>query len=105
MTVVSSLGGTATKSLTYKDVPEEPQDTITITKADYKVGDKELIVHATSSAQPDATLTVEGYGKMTWKADKNRYDLKIRPIADPGTQITVNSNLGSSESKTVTLKY
>jgi hypothetical protein len=106
ITVTSDLGGTATKSLTYKDLPDEPpqQDVVIIKKAEYKVGDKELRVEATSSAQPNATLTVVGYGKMVWKAKKNKYELRIKPIANPGGSVTVTSDAGASATKTVTLK-
>ena len=108
ITVTSSLGGTATKSLTYRGLPEEPpqqQDIITIKKAEYKVRDRELRVEAFSSAQPNVTLTVEGYGTMAWKADKNKYELRIKPVANPGGSVTVTSDLGSSATKTITLKY
>jgi hypothetical protein len=106
ITVTSDLGGTATKPLTYKDLPEEPpqQDIVTINKAEYKVGDKELRVEATSSAQPNATLTVAGYGTMVWKADKNKYELRIKPTGNPGGSVTVTSSLSGSATKTVILR-
>ncbi len=106
ITVTSDLGGTATKSITYKDISEDPpepeQDTITIKKAEYDLERKRLKVEAKSSVQPYSTLTVEGYGTMVWKAKKNKYVLKKRRVADPGGSITVTSSLGASITKTIT---
>lgn len=99
--VTSDLGGTATKAITYKDVP---QDIVTIKKAEYRVRNKELRIEALSSAQPNAILTVEGYGTMVWKAKKNKYELKIKPAVNPGGSVTVTSDTGASATKTVTLK-
>ena len=38
---------------------------------------------------------------MTFK--KGKYELKIRPVADPGT-VTVTSDLGGSATKSVTVR-
>ena len=73
-----------------------PVDVVTVIEAIYKPDRKEFKVRATSSEQPDAVLTVEGFGPMTFK--KNKYELRIRPLAPelvPQT-ITVQSSLGGS---------
>ena len=62
----------------------------------------EIAMKATSSAQPDAVLTVVGFGEMTFK--KNKYELKQKPVAaNPGT-VTVTSSLGGSATRTVKVK-
>lgn len=81
--------------------PPDP-DTITIKKAEYDPEKRSLKVIATSSAQPDSTLMVEGYGKMVWKAAKNKYVLRKRRVADPGGSITVTSSIGASITQTIT---
>ena len=40
---------------------------------------------------------------MTFKSDKNRYELKVQPIDYPGT-VTVTSSSGGSASASVTIK-
>ena len=42
-------------------------DEVKITKVEWKADREELKVHATSSEQPDAILTVVGFGEMTYK--------------------------------------
>ena len=42
-------------------------DTVTITKAEWKARKKQLKIWATSSNQPDPTLTAVGYGNLSWK--------------------------------------
>ena len=96
VTVVSSLGGSATAEVEHKYVEPPTTDSITIIKAEYKTGRRELKVEATSSAQPKAVLTVEGYGRMTYKAEKNKYEYRAKGVADPGNSITVTSNLGGN---------
>jgi DNA-binding sugar fermentation-stimulating protein len=101
ITVTSSLGGSTTISVTYKG--EVAVDVVTITKAEYKEIEQELRVEAMSTEQPDAVLTLEGYGQMSWNADKNKYEYKVKGSVDPDGWITVTSNLGGS--KTSSMNY
>jgi V8-like Glu-specific endopeptidase len=78
-------------------------DVVTILKAEWKAAKQELVVEATSSEQPNATLTVVGFGTMTYKAAQNKYTLKIKPVANPGT-VTVTSSLGGSAAANVVIR-
>lgn len=77
-------------------------DTITITKATYSRSRKELTVEATSSQQPAAILTVQGFGTMAYISSLSKYQYKKRPTTNPGS-VTINSSLGGSSTKTITL--
>jgi beta-lactam-binding protein with PASTA domain len=77
-----------------------PADTVTITKAEYKADKDEFKVEATSSDQPTVTLTLVGFGDMTWK--NNKYELKLKPLGQtPPCTVTVTSSGGGSDSKVV----
>ena len=76
-------------------------DTVNITKAEYKADKSEFKVEATSSDGGSVTLEVVGYGDMTWKADKNKYEFKAKPAADPGATVTVTSNTGGQDTADV----
>ena len=69
-------------------------DEITILDATYKADRDELKVRATSSAQPDAVLTVVGYGQMTFK--KGKYELKLRAPVPIPQDVIVESSFGGS---------
>ena len=77
-------------------------DTVTIIKAEYKSDKSELKVEATSSDQPSVTLTVVGYGNMTWKDPK--YEYKGKNVANPGATVTVTSSGGGQDTANVTQK-
>jgi hypothetical protein len=74
---------------------------VTITKAEWKASTQELKVEATSSEQPDATLTVEGFGTMNFRSGK--YSLKKKPVDYPPT-VTVTSSLGGSAVANVVIR-
>jgi hypothetical protein len=76
-------------------------DTITIKKAEWRKKSQELKVEAKSSEQPGVTLNVQGFGQMGFR--KGQYELKIKPVSNPGS-ITVTSNLGGSASMAVEVK-
>ncbi|MFQ5607579.1 MAG: PKD domain-containing protein, partial [Candidatus Zixiibacteriota bacterium] len=78
-------------------------DVVVITKAQYDEGKQKLDVRATSD-NPNATLTVVGFGVMTYKARKNRWELKVQPVSPGPTSITVTSDFGGSDTSPVTLK-
>ena len=89
-------------SFTTRDA--NPPDTIVITKAEWKASRLELKVEATSTGAPDAILTVQGFGEMTYNARKNKYKFTLKPVnSNPGT-VTVTSDLGGSAVKTVKLR-
>ncbi len=84
--------------------PATTTDTVTITKAEYKLRNGELNVEATSSEGGTAVLTVVGYGQMTYDSRKDKYKLKKRGVTDPGEFVMVISDLGGSATKTVKYK-
>ena len=77
-------------------------DTITITKAEWKQKGKKLTVWATSTAAPDAVLTVVGFGEMTYKANNNRYEFSKSNTQQPA-DVTVTSSEGGSATEPVTV--
>jgi hypothetical protein len=81
----------ATVSVTVRAAGPDAVDILTAT---YTQKTKKLHVEATSSAQPDAVLTVVGYGAMTWNATTGRYILDMRVPAAPGDHIKVTSSRG-----------
>ena len=99
-----NLQGTTTGDVwSFTTEPESSGDVVTILKAEWKADRQELKVEATSSEAPNATLTVVGFGTMTYKADKNKYELRIKPVDNPGT-VTVTSSLGGSASLSVKIR-
>jgi NiFe hydrogenase small subunit HydA len=77
---------------------------LSIKKAEYKVAEQEFRVEAISIYQPDDVLTLEGFGQMTWRADHNKYEYKVKPVAYPGDSVTVTSSR-SGKSATMSVKY
>ncbi len=75
-------------------------DVVTIITAKYKAKPQQLLVEATSSAQPDAVLTIDvdgmDYGIMTFDPANNKYVFREK-ISDPVENVTVTSNLGGSD--------
>jgi hypothetical protein len=59
-------------------------------------------VQATDTV-PNAVLTLVGYGTMTYNARSKVYSYQVKTSAPP-TSVTVNSNLGGTATKTVTVK-
>jgi VCBS repeat-containing protein len=81
--------------------PASTADTVTILSATYNARRKQLSVTAKSSVQPDATLTVEGYGTMTYKAKTKTYVLTASALTKPAS-VTVTSSRGGSATANVT---
>ena len=93
--------GTATSAPATVAITVNPQaDTVTIVSATYNTRRKTLSVSATSSAQPNATLTVVGYGPMTYKAKTKTYSFTATVATKPAS-VTVTSSLGGSATKTL----
>ncbi len=64
--------------------------TIDITKANYNSKRDKLSVQATSDLGAAAMLEVVGYGPMTWKSNKQKWVLNIRPAGgDPGSTTVI----------------
>jgi M6 family metalloprotease-like protein len=71
------------------------QEVVTITLAQYKTKAKQLQVKAISSLQPQAVLTLVGYGEMTYSAADGLYIYQAK-AGDPGNTVTVTSDLDGS---------
>ena len=84
-------------SLEVTDAPAAG-DEVTITKAEWKAKNSELKVEALSSEQPDAVLTVEGFGQMQFR--RGKYELRLRGVPNPRV-VTVTSSLGGSATMAV----
>ena len=57
-----------------------------------------------SSDGGSVTLTVVGYGDMTYKADKDKFELKAKPVGDPGASVDVISSGGGEQTSEVTYR-
>ena len=79
-------------------IDEQPQtDVVTITKAAYNGGPSKLTVEAISDQQPGVTLTVVGFGQMSYNASKGKYVYQSpKNTPNPGT-VTVESSGGGSD--------
>ena len=75
-------------------VTTQASDVVEITKAEYRIRNGDLRVHATST-DPSATLTVVGFGEMKNKGD-GTYQFRLRGAIDPGDTIEVTSSSGGS---------
>ena len=91
LTVTDSGGLTASDTT----VVTVTADVVVIFSATYKSKDGRLVVQAESSDSPDAVLTVEGYGIMTYNSRRDRYRLIVTGTANPST-VTVTSSYGGS---------
>jgi 3',5'-cyclic AMP phosphodiesterase CpdA len=86
---------TATVSITVTS-----PDVITSLSATYNMRKKQLTVQATSSAQPNVTLTVEGLGPMTYKPKLKAYVLAV-PVTSKPSSVTVISSGGARATASV----
>ena len=70
---------------------------LTTTSAEYDAKKRILKVKTVSDGEPEAALTVEGFGVMSYNSRKREYSLTVRKLsANPGT-VTVTSSLGGSD--------
>jgi hypothetical protein len=97
----SLLSNAATVTITVNAAPAA--DTVTIVTASWTRRTKTLLVEATSSAQPNAALTVVGFGSMTYNTKTKRYRYTTVG-ASPPSSVTVESNLHGTATKAVTQK-
>ncbi len=79
------------------------EDTVAITRAEWKAKRSELKIEATSTGAPGAVLSVVGHGEMNYDSRKIIYKLTLRPVNYPGT-VTVISDQGGTATETVTVK-
>ncbi len=98
-----TASSSATVAITINQAPPQT-DTVTITSAVYTRRTKTLAVKATSSAQPNVTLTLVGYGQMTYSAKAKAYTYSKSLATAPASSVTVTSSGGGTATKTVTVK-
>jgi len=63
-----------------------------IKKAIYKVARQKLVVVAKRDAAPNDTLTVQGFGTMTYVPIRKKYVLKLKGVAQMPATVTVTSS-------------
>lgn len=109
LTVTDSNEATDTDTLIVNVTEEEvnPVDEVQITLAKYNALRKKLRVQATSSAAPDAVLTVEGFGEMLYKKKKGYYELIIPKLEEGNvpTTVTVSSSEGGEATTTTITRH
>ena len=89
-TKISATSGLVDDSTTLT-VTTQASEVVEITKAEYRIRNGDLRVHATStSTDPSTILTVVGYGEMKDNGD-GTYQFRLRGATDPGETITVIS--------------
>ena len=71
-------------------------DTVTVTSVTYDSAAKTLTVAATSSAQPNVTLTATGYGNLPWRSTNNLYRNTFTGVNTKPASVTVVSSNGGS---------
>ena len=83
-------------------VIDDVTETVAITLATWQAANSRLTVEATSNYPVGAvTLTVTGYGAMTWVPSPGVYRLVVQPTTNPGT-VSVQSTAGGAASSPVT---
>ncbi len=79
-------------------------EVITITQATYRVSNSTLTVEATTNYPVGSvTLSVTGFGSMTYVPAASLYRLVVGPTSNPGN-VTVTSTAGGSASSQITLQ-
>ncbi len=89
VTVISSNGGSATFNL-------PATDTVTISNVVYDAAAHTLTVVATSSAQPNVSLTATGFGNLPWRTRNNFYRMTFTNVNTQPANVTVTSSGGGS---------
>jgi VCBS repeat-containing protein len=102
-TYVARDGTTASTPATVSFTVAAATDTVTILTATYTKKTRRLTVEATSSAQPNAALTVVGFGPMTYNKKTKKYTYQTTVTSAPAT-VTVQSSKGGNATKAVTVK-
>ena len=81
---------------------DDVTEVLTITLATWQASSSRLTVEATTNYPAGSvTLSVTGFGPMTYVAAQNLYRLVAQPVANPGS-VTVTSTAGGSAQKPVT---
>ena len=76
-------------------------DTIAITKAEWRNGSRTLTIEATSSGAPSTTLTVAGFGTMTYNVSLGKYTLVRSGVSTNPGSVTATSNIGGTATSSV----
>ncbi|MBI1949870.1 MAG: thrombospondin type 3 repeat-containing protein [Acidobacteria bacterium] len=86
------------------NIIDDVVEVITIPLAAYRISNSTLTVEATTNYPlGSVTLSVQGYGVMTWVPSAGVYRLIVSPTTNPGT-VTVVSTAGGSATSAVTLQ-
>ena len=95
LTVTDDKGATASDTSLVNVLPAGGPDSVTILRAEYTRKSKQLVVEATSTQQPDAALTLVGYGPMPFSDSESKYifNSKVGNLRK-GATVTLTSSYG-----------
>jgi hypothetical protein len=103
LTVTDKQGAMDSDTTEVNVLPVGVSDSVIILRAEYTRKTKQLLVEATSEQQPDAVLTVAGYGPMLFNEGAYIYSGEIKTLKK-GATVTVASSFGGSDTVPVTFK-
>ena len=97
LTVTDDKGAAASDTALVNVLPKGGPDSVTIRRAEFTRKTKQLLVEATSTQQPDAALTLGGYGSMPFSESESTYifNSKVGNLRK-GATVTVTSSYGGA---------
>lgn len=105
LTVTDDKGTRAGDTVLITILPLGGPDSVTILGAEFTHKTKQLLVEATSTRQPDAVLTLESHGPMTFSSSNGTYvfDAKAGNLRN-GANVTVISSYGGAATAPIVVK-
>ena len=103
LTVTDNNSATHSDSTTATITVASASDVVTITKAEYRASKKELKVEARST-DLTATLTVVGYGTMSFNSKKGIWKFRQKNVSPAPSTVTVTSDRGGSDTSAVNVR-
>jgi hypothetical protein len=77
------------------------RDTITAPVAEWKQSTKVLTIEVASTAAPSVSMSVTGYGNMTYNTNTGRYVLTVSGVNVNPNTVTIVSDIGGVQAATV----
>ena len=105
LTVTDDKGATDSDTLLVNVLPMGGPDSVMILRSEFTRKTKQLLVEAISTQQPDAALTLEDYGPMTFSGVESKYifNSKVGNLRKD-TTVKVTSSFGGTATVPVTFQ-